>query len=83
MKREKSEELPAPAKPVVDVHWPGEPERKCSNCEHWRPIKSAKGMGDCHNLISKLSVTSSTSSCARGWYPCTKRFPLEERIHAA
>lgn len=75
-KREKSEQTPKQKKPVEDLHWPGEPERKCGNCEHWKPLKTAPDFGDCHNLISQFMQTRETSCCARGFYPCTKRFPL-------
>jgi hypothetical protein len=80
--REKSEQIPEPRKPVEVLHWPGEPERKCGNCQHWRPLAADPGKGDCHNLISQFMVTRSTSCCARGFYPAVDRFPLAERMHA-
>lgn len=79
-KREKSEELPEPKKPVEVLRWPGEPERRCSNCQHWKPTKLDPKMGDCHNLISQFMQTRETSCCARGFYPDVVRFPIEERI---
>ena len=81
MAREKSEQIAEPKKPPETITWPGEPERKCGNCEHWKPLKLDPKKGECRNLISQFMETRETSCCARGFYPCTKRFPLDERIH--
>jgi len=82
MAREKSQEIPKPKKPPEPIHWPGEPERKCGNCQHWRPLRTVRNRGECHNLISQFMETQEKSCCARGFYPDVARFPLEDRIRA-
>lgn len=81
MDRKKSQEIAEPKKPPEPLQWPGEPERKCGNCQHWRPLPT-KGKGECHNLISQFMETRETSCCARGFYPNVDRFPLADRLAA-
>lgn len=79
----KSEETPKPKTPPVPINFVGQPdERCCGTCEHWELSRWAVDLGDCHNLISGLRITKRLTSCARGYYPCTTRFPLEVRYHA-
>lgn len=69
-----------PKKPPEPIHWHGEPERKCGNCQHWRRLETERHMGNCHNLISNLARTRETSNCARGWYPDVERFPIHKQF---
>lgn len=80
-------ELPKPKGPVEALRWVGEPGRFCGNCEHFdggglgkdaRPINQE---GDCHNGISGMFTTKAgNTACARGFYPCTTRWPLPGRL---
>lgn len=76
---------PLKQKPAEILHWIGEPKRVCGNCEHFdgggldkrgRPINE---YGDCHNGISgTLTTKASAPACARGFYPCSTRWPLHK-----
>lgn len=76
-----------PRKPVEALHHPGEPERLCGNCEHFKPTRvtaassRANVPGVCHNGISgRFTSSAKDLACLRGFYPETKRFPLHERL---
>lgn len=80
-------EIPARKIGPKTLHWPGEPERVCANCEHFdggglQPDGShVNASGDCHNGISgKFQTHAKDLACARGFYPCTTRFPLHVRL---
>lgn len=63
-------------KRVEVLHWVGEAERICGNCEHFD-----LGSGGCHNGISGcLKTMAGNNACMRGFYPCTIRFPLHVRL---
>lgn len=69
-------ELPAPRRVLEPLNWHGQPERICGNCEHF------KNNRECHNGISGCFTTkASNKACARGFYPCTTRFPIEKIFH--
>ena len=70
---------PAPAVGEI-VHYVGEPERRCGNCEHWRG-DAGKQTRECRNMISQKMKTRSDETCRRGFYPSVSRFPLEVRYH--
>lgn len=67
----------APLKlPLEQIHWIGEPELRCGNCQHFKK-RTAKERGDCHNLISgNWRVWPADAVCKRGWYPDVDRFPI-------
>jgi hypothetical protein len=79
--------LEPPRKPVETLHWVGEPERLCGNCEHYDGGGLGKNnwpreaSGDCHNGISgKLQTSAKSAACKRGFYPCSTRWPIHERL---
>lgn len=76
---------PAPEQrkpPAEEVNWINQPARICGNCEHFGISSIAKGIGDCHNLISgRWKPRQNEPGCVRGWYPSGDRFPLEKRYH--
>lgn len=76
---------PAPKKLTEVLNFVGQPEERCcGTCEHWDMATATRDdRGTCHNLISGMRETKRTTSCARGYYPCVTRFPLEVRYHAA
>lgn len=82
----KEERPEAPVeKPVETLHWFGEPERICGNCQHFKRSDKIKHAGSCHNLISgRLAVGMRTSdgesACKRGFYPACDRWPIEQRL---
>lgn len=68
------------------LHWVGEPNRVCGNCQHFEKIPTSKQEhGYCHNLISgRMSTGGKTGfneTCRRGFYPDIVRFPLEKRLN--
>jgi hypothetical protein len=75
-------EIPKPKSEVSVLHWVGEPERLCKNCEHYRRGKTVADRGECRNLISGTMKVSENDTCARGFYPACDRWPLERRIHS-
>lgn len=61
------------------LHWVGEPDRICGNCDHFRRTKLAAGQ--CRNGISsRFSTSARDKACMRGFYPDTQRFPLHVRL---
>lgn len=79
-KAERPEHQPE-QKPVETLHIIGEPERLCGNCEHFLPRELDPARGRCRNLNSgRVQTTIKDMACRRGFYPCTKRFPLPGRL---
>lgn len=75
-------ELPVQKLANVKVHYVGEPQRVCQNCQHWERPKTSKQGGLCHNLIGKSIMTArANDTCARGFYPSVEKYPLAERYH--
>lgn len=62
-------------------------ERICRNCEHFdagglgKDGAPLRQHGDCHNGISGRFTTNAGETCAKGFYLCTTRWPLERRYH--
>lgn len=61
------------------VNWHGQPERSCSNCQHWGPEPGYRDRHKrCHNGISQRTEAHARDSCNYGWYPDVVRFPIEK-----
>jgi hypothetical protein len=54
----------------------GDMPKTCSNCQHYKPVKSHQWRGTCHNGISGRLTTDAGETCRYGFYPSVERFPL-------
>jgi hypothetical protein len=69
-------EMP-PQKPREPPKYAGDMPKTCANCQHYRPPKRGKKVGECRNGISGRLTTTAINGCAYGFYPSIERFPLK------